>query len=85
MFPQNFSKDRVSESSSSEQMYLNCRGGQQQLGVELLAAVSENGRKNALISPLGIEVILAMLAQGASDSARQSIESIIGTQNCRIQ
>ena len=80
MFPQNFSKDRVSESSSSEQMYLNCRGGQQQLGVELLAAVSENGRKNALISPLGIEVILAMLAQGASDSARQSIESMIGTQ-----
>ena len=55
------------------------------MGVELLAAVSENGRKNALISPLGIEVIMAMLAQGASDSARQSIESMIGTQNCRIQ
>ena len=46
--------------------------------VELLAEVSGEGRANALISPLGITTVLAMLSQGAIEPVRRSIEEMVG-------
>ena len=47
-------------------------------GVELLAAVSGEGRTNALVSPLGIGAVLAMLSQGAVEPVRRSIREMLG-------
>ena len=48
------------------------------LGVELLAAVSGEGRTNALVSPLGIGAVLAMLSQGAVEPVRRAIGEMLG-------
>ena len=47
-------------------------------GVELLDAVSGEGRTNALVSPFGVGTVLAMLAQGATEPARLSISEMLG-------
>ena len=47
-------------------------------GVELLAAVSDEGRNNALVSPFGVGIVLAMLAQGATEPVRLSIRELLG-------
>ena len=47
-------------------------------GVELLGAVSGEGRENALVSPLGIGAVLAMLAPGAKEPVRESIREMLG-------
>ena len=46
--------------------------------VELLTAVSDKGRANALVSPLGIGAVLAMLSQGAIEPVRRSILEMVG-------
>ena len=46
-------------------------------GVELLGAVSGEGRTNALVSPFGVGTVLAMLAQGATEPVRQSISEML--------
>lgn len=51
--------------------------GSGRFAVELLAEVSGEGRANALISPLGITTVLAMLSQGAIESVRQSIQEMV--------
>lgn len=53
-------------------------GARPGFGVELLGAVSGEGKENALISPLGIGAVLAMLAQGAKDPVRRSIREMLG-------
>ena len=62
--------------------------GSGRLGVELLAAVSGEGSANALVSPIGVSTVLAMLSQGAIEPARQSIQEILGdptdTVACRL-
>ena len=45
--------------------------------VELLGKTSRGGETNALVSPLGIETVLAMLAQGATEAVRRSIRKIL--------
>ena len=47
-------------------------------GVELLGAVSGEGRTNALVSPFGVGTVLAMLAQGATEPVRLSIREMLG-------
>ena len=47
-------------------------------GVELLAAVSEGGSQNALLSPLGIRSVLAMVSQGATAALRHSLGELTG-------
>ena len=47
-------------------------------GVELLAAVSDEGRNNALVSPFGVGIVLAKLAQGATEPVRLSIRELLG-------
>ena len=47
-------------------------------GVELLRAVSGEGRENVLVSPLGIGAVLAMLAPGAKEPVRESIREMLG-------
>ena len=47
-------------------------------GVELLDAVSGSGQANTLISPIGIRIVLAMLAYGASEPTRRSIQVLLG-------
>ena len=47
-------------------------------GVGLLGAVSGEGRENALVSPLGIGAVLAMLTPGAKDPVRRSIWEMLG-------
>ena len=46
-------------------------------GVELLGAVSGDGRTNALVSPFGVGTVLAMLAQGATEPVRRSISEML--------
>ena len=53
-------------------------GARPGFGVELLGAASGEGRENALVSPLGIGAVLAMLAQGAKASVRRSIREMLG-------
>ena len=53
-------------------------GALSEFGVELLRAVSGEGRENALVSPLGIGAVLAMLAPGAKDPVRESIREMLG-------
>ena len=45
-----------------------CAADGGRFSVDLLGIVSDGGRANALISPLGIQMVLAMLAQGARES-----------------
>ena len=45
-------------------------------GAELLAAASEGGTRNALVSPLGIGVALEMVAPGAKRSARRALRAM---------
>ena len=47
-------------------------------GAGLLAAASEDGARNALISPLGIGVVLEMLVPGAKSPVRRSIRDMLG-------
>ena len=47
-------------------------------GVELLGAVSGEGRTNALVSPFGVGTVLAMLALGATEPVRLSIGELLG-------
>ena len=47
-------------------------------GVDLLEAVSGDGRTNALVSPFGVGTVLAMLAQGAIEPVRRSIGEMLG-------
>ena len=47
-------------------------------GLELLRKVSGEGRENALVSPLGIGAVLAMLAPGAREPVRGSIREMLG-------
>ena len=53
-------------------------GARAGFGVELLGVVSGEGRENALVSPLGIGAVLAMLAQGAKEPVRRSIREMLG-------
>ena len=46
-------------------------------GAGLLAAVSEDGTRNALVSPLGIGVVLEMVAPGAKSAVRRSIREML--------
>ena len=46
-------------------------------GLELLGAIAEEGPGNALVSPLGIGTVLAMVSQGAKESARRAIGEVI--------
>ena len=46
-------------------------------GVRLLGAVSGDGRGNALVSPLGVGVVLAMAAQGARAPVRHAIGEML--------
>ena len=48
------------------------------LGVELLAEVANEGSVGAVISPLGVRTVLAMLAQGATSPVRGAIREITG-------
>ena len=45
--------------------------------VELLGEVSRSGEINALVSPLGVEIVLAMIAQGATEPVRDSIRETL--------
>ena len=47
-------------------------------GAGLLAAASEDGARNALVSPLGIGVVLEMLVPGAKSPVRRSIRDMLG-------
>lgn len=47
-------------------------------GVELLGAVSGEGRTNAMVSPFGVGTVLAMLIQGATEPVRRSISEMLG-------
>ena len=47
-------------------------------GAELLAAVSEDGSRNALVSPVGIHTVLAMVSQGATAEVRRWTNEIAG-------
>ena len=47
------------------------------LGVDLLDAVSDEGRTNALVSPFGVATVLAMLAQGATEPVRRAIHEVL--------
>ena len=47
-------------------------------GVELLGAVSDEGRTNALVSPFGVGTVLATLAQGATEPVRLSVREMLG-------
>ena len=49
-------------------------------GVELLGAVSGEGRNNALVSPFGVGTVLGMLAQGAAQPVRLSIRELLGAE-----
>ena len=60
-------------------------GARSGFGVELLGAVSGEGSKNALVSPLGIGAVLAMLAQGAKEPVRRSIREMLGVGNRRAE
>ena len=53
-------------------------GALSEFGVGLLGAVSGEGRENALVSPLGIGAVLAMLTPGAKDPVRRSIWEMLG-------
>ena len=46
-------------------------------GVRLLGAVSGDGRGNALVSPLGVGVVLTMAAQGARAPVRHAIGEML--------
>ena len=46
-------------------------------GVDLLDAVSGEGRTNALVSPFGVATVLAMLAQGATEPVRAAIREML--------
>ena len=48
------------------------------LGIRLLAAISEESEGNALVSPLGIGAVLAMVSLGATEPVRRAIEEVIG-------
>ena len=47
-------------------------------GVKLLSAVSDEGRGNALVSPLGIGTVLSMMTPGAKEPVRRSIREMLG-------
>ena len=47
-------------------------------GAELLAAVSEGGGQNALVSPLGIRSVLAMVSQGATAAVGDAVGKMTG-------
>ena len=47
-------------------------------GAGLLAAASGDGARNALVSPLGIGVVLEMVAPGAKSPVRRSIRDMLG-------
>ena len=47
-------------------------------GAELLAAASEGGSQNALVSPLGIRSVLAMVSQGATAAVRHAVGEMTG-------
>ena len=53
-------------------------GALSEFGVGLVGAVSGEGRENALVSPLGIGAVLAMLTPGAKDPVRRSIWEMLG-------
>lgn len=46
-------------------------------GLKLLGAIVEEGPGNALVSPLGIGTVLAMVSQGAKASARRAVGDVI--------
>lgn len=48
-------------------------------GVDLLAATSNAGERNALVSPLGVGAVLAMSAEGVNESTRRAIWEVLGT------
>lgn len=48
-------------------------------GVRLLAAVSDEGDSNALVSPFGVGAVLDMAAQGATAPVRDAIREMLGT------
>ena len=47
-------------------------------GAGLLAAASEDGARNALVSPVGVGVVLEMVAPGAKSPVRRSIRDVLG-------
>ena len=48
-------------------------------GAGLLAEVSEDGTRNALVSPLGIGFVLEMVVPGAKSTVRRSIQEMLDT------
>ena len=46
-------------------------------GVELLGAVSREGERNALVSPLSVGTVLEMLEQGANERVRRAIREML--------
>ena len=46
-------------------------------GVDLLGAVSDEGRNNAVVSPFGVATVLAMLAQGATEPVRRAMRKML--------
>ena len=54
-----------------------CAADGGRFSVDLLGIVSDGGRANALISPLGIRMVLAMLAQGAREPVRREIRALL--------
>ena len=51
----------------------------ERFGVELLAATSAGGTRNALVSPLSVGTALAMLAEGTAEPERRSIWTLLRT------
>ena len=47
-------------------------------GAKLLEVISEESEGNALVSPLGIGAVLAMVSPGATEPVRRAIEEVIG-------
>ena len=52
----------------------------EQFAIDLLEAVSGEGRSNALVSPLGVGAVLAMVAPGAKAPVREAIRELLGVE-----
>ena len=50
--------------------------GASRFAVELLVAASGNGDHTALVAPLSLEAVLAMVSQGASEPLRRAVERL---------
>ena len=79
-----YGKSECSGASVAEALETVARSTQ--LSVELLAAISGEGRRNALISPLGVDAVLSMAAEGATAPVREEIRELLGEGlDCRLE